>query len=368
MSKTKSLKINLNNPIVGIGAIDCDTHIRSPNQVDLLPFLDDYWRDMFPYRAIDEMELTSAPHMSRHFSRKGTSGGGAQNVAELATNLLDPLKLDAAIVNVVNAMQALYDPYMATAMCQAINRWIVAEWLDKEPRLRASLLVPFQAPEKAVEEIKRYAEDHRFVQILAITGGDNPLGKRMYWPIYKAASDAGMALSIHPASAYRHSPTASGYPSYLVEQQVTWTQGFSSQLTSLLAEGVMTEFPDMKIVMAETGVSWLFGISWRMAKDWRGVRTEIPWINESPEKIIQRSIRMTIQPFDGPPNPADGKILLDCIGSPDMLLYASDYPHDYADDLGAWPAALPTDLARAIGIDNALATYPRLATNLKSKV
>ena len=360
MTETSDLSVGAKNPIIAIGAIDCDVHIKSPNTADLTPYLDEYWKDMFPYRSIDEMELTSAPHQSKHFSRKGTSGGGAQSVDELVKNLLDPLQLDAAILNVVNAVQAIYDPYMATAMCQAVNAWMAAEWLDKEPRLRASLLVPFQAPEEAVKEIKKYADDHRFVQILAITGGENPLGKRMYWPIYEAASDAGMALSIHPANIYRHSPTASGFPSYLVEQQVTWAQGFSSQMSSLLAEGVMTEFADMKIVMAESGVSWLFGASWRIAKDWRGVRAEIPWIKESPEKIIERSIRMTIAPFDGPPNPEDGKTLIDCIGSPDMLLYASDYPHNYPGELGAWPAALPQDLARAIGVDNALATYPRL--------
>lgn len=348
------------NPIVGIGAIDCDVHIRSPNQADLMPFLDSYWQDMFPYRGIDEMELTSAPHMNRHFNRAGAVGGGAQSPKELANNLLDPLQLDAAIVNVVNAAQAIYDPYLATAMCQAINKWIVAEWLDKEPRLRASLVVPFQHPEKAVEEIQKYADDPRFVQILAITGGENLLGKRMYWPIYKAASDAGMALSIHPASAYRHSPTASGFPSYLVEQQVSWGQSFGSQMTSLLTEGVMTEFSDMKIVMAETGVAWYFGLSWRIAKDWRGVRVEMPWINESPEKILERSIRMTIAPFDAPPNPDDGQMVIDCIGSADMLLYASDYPHDYKDILGAWPAAIPTQHVQKICIDNILATYPRL--------
>lgn len=348
------------SPVAGIGAIDCDVHVRSPEQADLLPFLDEYWKDMFPYRDISHMELTSYPHSTKTYNRPGTSGGGAQNTAELSTNLLDPLQLDAAIINVVNGMQALYDPYMATAMCQATNRWIVAEWLDRDPRLRASLLVPFQHPEEAVAEIKRYAGDRRFVQVLAISMGDQLLGQRVNWPIYKAAADAGFALSIHPGSAYRHAPTAAGFPSYLVEEQVGWPQGFGNQVMSLLTEGVMSEYPDMKIVLAESGVSWLFGISWRISKDWRGARVEIPWIKESPDQIIQKSLRMTIQPFDGPPDIEDGPTVIDCIGSADMLLYSSDYPHDYRNALGAWPAAIPADMANAIGRDNALATYPRL--------
>lgn len=347
-------------PIAGIGAIDCDVHIRSPEQADLAPYFSTYWKDMSSYREMGHLELTSYPYSTRPFSRTGTTGGGASDVRELAANLLDPLKLDAAILNVVNGMQALYDPYMAVAVCQATNRWIVAEWLDRDPRLRASLLVPFQHPEEAVAEIRRYAGDRRFVQILAIAMGERPLGQRAYWPIYQAAAEAGFALSIHPGSAYRHAPTPAGFPSYLVEEQVYWTQGFGSQVMSLLAEGVFTEFPGMKTVLAESGASWLFGITWRVAKDWRGARMEVPWIKESPDEIIARSLRMTIQPFDAPPDAADGPTLIECIGSPDMLLYASDYPHDYPGAIGSWPEAIPLALAPQIGRDNAFATYPRL--------
>lgn len=352
--------VDRQSPITGIGAVDCDVHLRSPGQADLMPYLDAYWRDMFPYRNIDHMELMSFPFSAKHYSRPGTSGGGASSAAEITENLLDPLKLDAAIASVVNGVHALHDPYLAAAMCQAINRWMVETYLDKEPRLRASLVVPFQNPEAAAEEVRRYANDKRFVQVLAICGGEHQLGHRYYWPIYRAAAEAGFALSIHPGSAYRFAPTGAGFFSSLTEDQVSWTQGFGNQIMSLLAEGVMTEYKDMKIVLAESGVSWLFGISWRISKNWRGVRMEIPWVKQSPDEIIQNSVRMTIQPFDSPPDPADGQAVIDCIGSPDMLLYASDYPHDYGTALGAWPEALPTDLATTIGRDNARATYPRL--------
>ena len=57
------------------------------------------------------------------------------------------------------------------------------EWLDKEARLRASIVVPVQSTEMAVEEIERWAGDKRFVQVLLLVMNDMPLGRRAYWPI-----------------------------------------------------------------------------------------------------------------------------------------------------------------------------------------
>ena len=41
----------------------------------------------------------------------------------------------------------------------AINNWIAAEWLDRDPRLRASIVVPAHSPDLAVAEIERRADD-----------------------------------------------------------------------------------------------------------------------------------------------------------------------------------------------------------------
>ncbi|WP_281708335.1 amidohydrolase family protein, partial [Phaeobacter italicus] len=180
------------------------------------------------------------------------------------------------------------------------------------------------------------------------------------WPIYKAAADAGFALNVQPGHTYRHAPSQAGFPSFLVEERIHMAQGAASQTMSLLSEGVMTEFPDMKIVMAGTGASWLFGMSWRVAKDWRGARVETPWIKESPEKILERQLRLTIAPFDAPPEMEADQSVVDVIGSADMLLYASDFPHAHAGPAGAWPRAIPNDLSPVIARKNPQETYPRL--------
>ena len=39
------------------GAIDCDLHPAMPRVTELLPYLDEYWRDQFVNRHIDRLQL-----------------------------------------------------------------------------------------------------------------------------------------------------------------------------------------------------------------------------------------------------------------------------------------------------------------------
>ena len=346
--------------IAGLGAVDCDVHPRLPMRADLMPYLSDYWQDMFPYRAIDRMELVGYPVGTQPFNRPDCEGGN-KDVLALAKAHLDPLDLSGAILNVVSGAQGFYDPYLQAAACEATNRWIAAEWLDRDPRLRASLLVPFRHPEAAVEEIRRYRDDKRFVQVLAMGMGEEPLGRRTFWPIYDAAVENGFSLCVHGGSVFRHAPTQSGWPSSLTEEMVHWSQAAANSAASLLSEGVLTRHPELKVVMAESGVSWLFATIWRLCKEWRGIRLEVPWLKESPEIVIERQIRMTTAPLDAPPGgPEEMAALMACTGSHAQLLFATDFPHDHGVDLGGRPIIQPQDWAADVARNNVIATYPRL--------
>jgi hypothetical protein len=55
--------------------------------------------------------------------------------------------------------------------------------------------------------------------------------------------------------------------------------------------------------------------------------------------------------------------LLEQIGSEDMLLFATDYPHDQYDNDDILPDAVPDTLLRRMAVDNPLATYSKLAAH-----
>ena len=145
--------------------------------------------------------------------------------------------------NCLYGASSVFNVHLAAALCRAINDWVVAEWLDKEPRLRASIVVPVQDAEFAAAEIDRCAADTRFVQVLLPAAGESPLGKRQHWPIYVAAERHGLPVCIHAGSTFRHATTKNGWPSYYLEDYVVGSHAFQAQLLSLISEGVFSKFP-----------------------------------------------------------------------------------------------------------------------------
>jgi predicted TIM-barrel fold metal-dependent hydrolase len=89
------------------------------------------------------------------------------------------------------------------------------------------------------------------------------------------------------------------------------------------------------------------------------VRAEVPWVKQSPAEIIREHVRLTMQPFDAPDAAAVADIIEE-IGSDDMLLFATDYPHWQFDGDHAVPDGFSPGILRKIMVDNPLATYPRL--------
>jgi hypothetical protein len=352
--------------MIPAGAIDCDIHPAVPSVRDLLPHLDPYWREHVERRGLerDNWETSAYPigapiNARPDWRAPGLPPGGS--LAAMQAHILDPLAPRAAICNVIHGAQMAMSEDLSAALCRGINRWLAAGWLDRDPRLRASIVVPPHSPDLAAEEIERVAADPRFVQVLLLAMTEIPLGRRLMWPIYRAAEKHGLPIGIHAGSSFRHPPSAGGWGSFYLEDYVSYAQGHAAALNSLLAEGVFQKFPDLRVVLIESGVTWLPASLWRVDKTWRGVRAEVPWLNRLPTDIVRERVRLTAQPFDAPPDPAALTAVLEQLGSEDMLLFATDYPHWHYDGAEALPLGLPQALVRKIAIDNPLATYPRLA-------
>jgi len=347
------------------GAIDCDVHAALPGTHVLLPYFDEYWREHVRMRGLerDNYDLNAYPPGAEISARpdwRPAKGKPGADRDKLVADVLDGFGARFAILNVLHGAQAMFSEDLSAAFCTAINRWLAAEWLDRDPRLRASIVVPGHSPELAAKEIARCAEDRRFVQVLLLVMQELPLGRRQYWPLYRAAEERGLPVGIHAGSTMRHAPTSIGWPSYMLEDYVVQAGAFAAALNSLITEGVFVEFPRLRVVLAESGVTWLPAWMWRIDKTWRGVRAETPWVKEPPSVYARRHVRLTLQPFDAPPTRAMLARLIEEIGCDDMLLYSTDYPHWHFEGGEAVPDGLDPGLVRKILIENPLATYTRL--------
>jgi predicted TIM-barrel fold metal-dependent hydrolase len=347
------------------GAIDCDVHVTVPGRDALLPYLDDHWRDVSIQRGLQTLDTVAYPRRAplnvRADWRLPDGAGPLDQLDGMRANLLDRHGIAIAICNCLYGVQVLQSEDMAQAIARALNDWMAREWLDREPRLRASIVVPMQNPQMAVEEMRRVAPDTRFVQALMLVMGEMPLGKRYYWPIYEAAEALGLPIGIHAGSMYRFPATGTGWPSYYAQDYLGQAPAFQTQLTSLVLEGVFSAFPDLRVVLTESGVSWLPPYLWRLDKYWHALRSETPWVKVPPSEIVLRSVRFTAQPFDSPRGAPDVVArLTEHLGSDEVLLFASDFPHWRFDGDEIAPPGLPDAFLARLQRENPLATYPRI--------
>jgi predicted TIM-barrel fold metal-dependent hydrolase len=275
-------------------------------------------------------------------------------------HVLDRYHLRFGILNCLYGAQVFHSEDMAAAFCRAANDWIRDEWLSRDPRLRASIMITAQNTELAVAEIERRADDFRFVQVLMLVSGEITLGRRQLWPIYQLAERLQLPIGVHAGSAYRHAPTAVGWPSYYVEDYIAQSAAFENQLQSMISEGVFAKFPNLKVVAIESGLTWLSGFIWRADKTWKGVRAEVPWVTRPPSEIIRDHVRFTTQPIDAADESEAILRLIDHLKSDELFLFSTDYPHWQFDGDAALPPGISDELSRKILSENASATYPRL--------
>jgi uncharacterized protein len=324
--------------------IDCDVHANVPSLEVLFPYLDPMWVDYMRERGWNGPVVSVAyPPGAETTARpewRPPTGLPASDVSLLRQHILDPWNVEKAVLNCYYAIDSLRHPDWAAALASAVNDWIIDQWLDKEPRLRASLVIPARDPVAAAREIDRVGKHPGFVQVLMPVRTDGLYGQRRFWPIFEAIVRNDLVAGIHWGGQSEGAPSPTGFASWYAEEMAAETQVFGVQLTSLVIEGTFQKFPTLKVSMLEGGFTWVPTWTWGINKKWKGLRSEIPWVNRLPTEIIREHVRFSTAPVDmGPPDHM--RQLLEWFNSDDMLMFSSDYPHLHQNDIDALLALMP---------------------------
>ena len=345
------------------GAIDCDVHVEPPSMDALLGYIAPYWHEFIRggrlgvgHRLYPESEPMSARPEAR-----ATGSFPPHTYDELRAQLLDPYQPVAAILTCVATFQGSRNPYFEAAMTTAINTWMRAEFLDRDERLRGSIVVPGFHPDAAAEEIDRLGEDRRFVQVLLPVRSETPWGNVRYRAIHEAASRNQLPITLHAWGGWGMAPTATGtaatyYEDYLYNSQIV----APNQVLSLVAEGVFDRLPDLRVCLSELGFAWLPSLLWRFDKDWKALWRETPWVRDKPSVYVRRHLRATTSPTLIPGRTPMSEVtqLAEMLDAAHLLVYSSDYPHDHGNDaLGSLLAVLGESGRAAVLRDNAAAFF-----------
>ncbi len=340
----------------GVSAIDCDIHNEVPDLAVLYPYLSDFWCEYCEKSGFRGPDANDYPRDAPLTSRPGCPSPGEVTLSDVQ-GLLDGWGLSIGILNCGYRVQSIHNPDLSAALASAINDWQIAQWLDREPRLRASVVVPSQLPDLAAREIARVGGHPGFVQVVLPVRARVPYGNRQYHRLYEAAVAAGLAVGIQYGGAPGNPPSPTGWPSTFLEEYSGMPQVFQAQVISLVVEGVFDRFPELRVVLIESGFTWVPALMWRIDKEWRGLRHHTPWVRRPPSAYIRDHIRFTLQPIDSPPSSAQLLQVLGQLGSDEMVLFSSDYPHHQFEGGDVLPAALPVSLSEKILYENARSFY-----------
>lgn len=279
----------------------------------------------------------------------------------LSRQLLSEASIDAVVLLPLTR-GLLPDVDMATEICIGTNKWLAEEWLvhDTE-RFFGSIRINPADPDRAIEEIERWADHPQMVQVAVPLQAHQPYGQRRFRPIWDCAAHHKLPVAVHADSLGGNEfwPTSVGYPIYYLEYAAQYPINYIVHLMSLIAEGVFEDLDDLIFVFADGGIDMLFPLIWRIDSDWRPLRSVTPWVKRSPVEYLRDHVRFCSQRFEGPLDSRERPQWFDAIDAEHLLMYSSNYPSVAFQSPEAFANAPDATRERVLG-RNAIDLYPKL--------
>ena len=290
---------------------------------------------------------------------------GSMDPAE-RLELLDAEGIDAAVLYTTVGLlweAELDDPELSQAYTRAYNRWI-CEFCADSPRLVPTAHLSLSDPKAAAAELERaVGEGAKGAYVAPFTHDGRPLGHHDNDPVFDTAQALGVPFAIHPTFEPQWTKgTRMGAWENVRELRllasVTASDGVRHQFTTLFDYGVFDRFPQLKVVVLESGGGWIGYWLDRIDAVYGHtfIGTRVP-LERKPSDYFRDRVWISCDP-DERTIPA----LAERFGA-DRFLWASDFPHadhtpEYLADLEELAAAFPDeDDRRAFLGDNARALF-----------
>jgi uncharacterized protein len=327
--------------------IDADVHAVVPRIDALFPHLDPVWVEGIRERGWKGPIGTrlsyppGAPSTAR-VEWIHDDEPAASRVEHLGHDVLDPWGTERAVLNCYSGVDSLRHPDWAAALASSVNDWLIAEWLDKDPRLVGTMVIPARDPIAAAREIDRIGSHPRIVQVMLPVRSERLYGQRYFNPIYEAAARHGLVIGLHWGGTADDAPSPTGFASWYVEEVAAETQLYLSHLTSMILEGTFQKFPDLRVSVMEGGFLWIPGWIWGVDKKWKGLRREVPWVDKLPIAVLREHVRFSVAPAYLGPDEHSARYI-EWLGPDNLLMFATDYPHRHDDSIEQLLRVVPTE-------------------------
>jgi predicted TIM-barrel fold metal-dependent hydrolase len=373
------------------GAIDADGHVLEPPdlwQRYLEPrFRDQSLRICKDGRGLEYLEIAGKPSK---LVRNGLPAGlGAMDRVGGITYEREPsglLYVDTAPLGAMDARERLErldleniqraflyptlgvlwvaeceDETLTQAYLRAYNRWIADFCADSGGRLVPIAQLSLGDPEAAEAELRRAAKDCvKGVWVPPFCWTRKPLGHPDHHRVFAAAQELGLPLGIHPtfepkwATPGRFGEMTSVRFTFFIN--VTAPDAVRHAFTSLFQFGVFDLFPQLRVVILESGASWIGYWLDRMDSVYAMPQGRTVPLRETPSFYFKRQCWISADPEE-----TTLAAIMPIVGA-DRFLWASDFPHPdhapkYVGHLNRILAALPEDARAGLLGRNVLRAY-----------
>ena len=220
------------------------------------------------------------------------------------------------------------DEELTQAYLRAYNRWIVDFCANSNGRLIPIAQLSLGDPAAAEEELRRAGRDGVkgvFVPPFAMTR--RALGHRDHHRVFAAAQELGLPVGIHPtfepkwAAPGRFGEVTSGRFAFFLN--VIAPDAVRHAFTSLFQYGVFALFPELRVVVLESGASWIGYWLDRMDAVYASPQGMLvrKLLEEKPSFYFRRQCWIS-----GDPDETTLSAVIPLVGE-DRFFWASDFPH-----------------------------------------
>jgi predicted TIM-barrel fold metal-dependent hydrolase len=218
------------------------------------------------------------------------------------------------------------DADLGAAYARAYNRWCADFASADARRLRPAMLVPFNHPQRAVEEM-RFAREQCGMTV-AFANPTPPLGTcwsdAVFEPVWSALEDLGITLAFHE-SAVGAGPSTVGLTRYRGRSRMLYLCAHTVEpqlaIMDLLLGGTLVAHPGLRVGLMEAHLSWIPG--WLDLIDHLGDRYREARVDAelTASDVFRRQCFVAAFPDD-----IAVREFVDAVGL-DNLVFSSDWPH-----------------------------------------
>lgn len=233
---------------------------------------------------------------------------------------MDRMRIDVAAISPAPILfQNHHDPGVLCELYRRVNEHMITLARSYPERFRPLGLVCLKSPEEALAELHRVMDAGLSgIEMETNIGGVN-LDAEEFLPVYAAAEERGAVIFLHPLGVLGANRLRSFYLTNLIGNPTDTAVA----VASLVFGGVMTRYPELKIVLPHGG-----GTTPCLCGRWDHgsvVRPELTHMHELPSELIRRFYFDTLTHSE-----AALSQLIEVVGV-ERIVLGSDHPYDMGD-------------------------------------